>query len=145
MPNLLVTASMSLEDSKITDPFLGIDRRFLFSYRGRTNLGFRHDLPRWNLNYGLNWRNMFDGGRIRYDIDDIEYSGGDPFWSVFVEWVGFNNMTFRLDASRIVSNGEFCRERLRFIGRMSDGILEEIEDQCSTSGPTVSLRVNGTF
>jgi hypothetical protein len=145
MPNLLLTASMSLEDSEITDPFLGIDRRFLYSYRGRLNLGFRHDLPRWNLNYGLNWRNMFDGGRIRYDIDDIEYSGGDPFWSVFVEWVGFNNMTFRLDASRIMSSGEFCRERQRFIGRMSDGILEEIEDQCSTSGPTVSLRVNGTF
>jgi hypothetical protein len=88
---------------------------------------------------------MFDGGRIRYDIDDIEYSAGDPFWSMFVEWVGFNNMTFRLDASRIVNNGEFCRERQRFIGRMSDDILEEIEDQRGTSGPTVSLRVNGTF
>ena len=35
MPNLLVIASMSLEDSEITDPFLGIDRRFLFSSRGQ--------------------------------------------------------------------------------------------------------------
>ena len=145
MPNLLATASLSLEDSEITDPFLGIDRRFLFSFRGRTNFGFRHDIPRWNLNYGGNWSNFFDGGRLRYDIDDIELSSGDPFWSVFVEWVGFNNMTFRLDALRIINNGENCRERLRYAGRISSGILEEIEDQCSTSGPTVSLRVNGTF
>ena len=145
MPNMLVTASVSLEDSKIIDPFLGIERRMLFSYRGRTSMGFRHDLPNLNLNYGLNWMNMFDGGRERYDIDDIELSGGDPFWSVFVEWVGFSNLTFRLDANRIVSAGEFCRERQRFVGRISDGILEEIEDQCSSSGPTVSLRVTGTF
>ena len=145
MPNLLVTASMSLEDSEIEDPFLGIDRRFLYSYRGRTSLGFRHDIPRWNLNYGLNWMNMFDGGRLRYDIDDIELSAGDPFWTVFVEWIGFNDITFRLDAMRIINNGELCRERQRFVGRISSGIIEEIEDQCSTSGPTVSLQVNGTF
>ena len=145
MPNLLVTGSLSLEDSEIEDPFLGIDRRFLYSYRGRTSLGFRHDIPRWNLNYGLNWMNMFDGGRLRYDIDDLELSAGDPMWSVFVEWIGFNDMTFRLDAMGIINNSELCRERQRFAGRISSGIIEEIEDQCSTSGSTVSLRVNGTF
>jgi hypothetical protein len=145
MPNLLVTGSLSLEDSEIEDPFLGIDRRFLYSYRGRTRLGFRHDIPRWNLNYGLNWMNMFDGGRLRYDIDDLELSAGDPMWSVFVEWIGFNDMTFRLDAMGIINNSELCRERQRFAGRISSGIIEEIEDQCSTSGSTVSLRVNGTF
>ncbi len=145
MPNLLLTAFITAEDSEITDPFLGIDRRFLYSYRGQTNLGFRHDITRWNLNYGLNWINRWDGNRARYDIDDIELSGGDPFWSGFVEWRGFNNMTFRLDLSRIISDSEFCRERLRFIGRISDGVLEEIEDQCSSSGSSLALSINGTF
>ena len=145
MPNLLVTGAFSAEDSKITDPFLGIERRFLFSYRGRTSLGFRHDIPSWNLNYGLNWMNQFDGGRIRYDIDDIELSGGDPFWTSFVEWKGFADLTFRVDVMRFFNDGEFCRERQRFVGRISSGVLEEIEDQCSSSGRSVSLRVNGTF
>jgi hypothetical protein len=54
-------------------------------------------------------------------------------------------MTFRLDLSRIFNDSEFCRERQRFVGRISNGILEEIEDQCSSSGSSVSLRVNGTF
>lgn len=145
MPNLLLTASLSAEDSKITDPFLGIERRMLGSFRGRNTLGFRHDITRWNLNYGVNWSNLWDGNRRRYDIDDIELSAGDPFWSAFVEWVSPNNMTFRLDALRIINNGQFCRERQRFVGRISSGIIEEIEDQCTASGPTVSLRVSGTF
>jgi len=145
MPNLLITAVQEMEDSKIKDPFLGTERRMLFSWRGRNTLGFRHDIPSLSINYGVNWSNLFDGNRTRYDIDDIEYGAGDPFWGAFVEWVSPANMTFRLDAQRIVSNGEFCRERQRYVGRISSGILEEIEDQCSTSGPTVSLSVTGTF
>jgi outer membrane receptor for ferrienterochelin and colicins len=145
MPNLLVTAVQEMEDSKIKDPFLGTERRMLFSWRGRNTLGFRHDIPSLSFNYGVNWMNMFDGNRTRYDIDDIEYGAGDPFWGAFVEWVSPTNMTFRLDAQGIVSNGEFCRERQRYVGRISSGILEEIEDQCSTSGPTVSLSMTGTF
>jgi len=145
MPNLLVTAVQEMEDSKIKDPFLGTERRMLFSWRGRNTLGFRHDIPNLSLNYGVNWMNMFDGNRARYDIDDIEYGAGDPFWGAFVEWVSPTNMTFRLDAQQIVNNGEFCRERQRYAGRISSGILEEIEYQCSTSGPTVSLSMTGTF
>lgn len=145
MPNLLINASFTAEDSKITDPFLQIERRMLGSFRGRNNLGFRHDLPNINLNYGINWNNLWDGNRKIYDLIDIELSSGDPFWSAFVEWVSPQNITFRLDAMRIINNGEFCRERQRFAGRISSGILEEIEDQCTTSGPTVSLRVTGTF
>ena len=145
MPNLLVTASFSAEDSKIEDPFLGTERRFLFSYRGSTELGFRHDIPAWNLNYGVSWNNTFDGNRIRIDIDDIELSAGDPYWQSFVEWRGPLNMTYRLNARRLVNDGEFCRERQRFVGRVSNGIIEEIEDQCSSSGREVSLSVNGTF
>ncbi|MDG2140319.1 MAG: TonB-dependent receptor plug domain-containing protein [Gammaproteobacteria bacterium] len=145
MPNLLVTATQEMEDSKIKDPFLGIDRRMLSSWRGRNTLGFRHDLPSLSLNYGLNWFNMFDGSRIKYDIDDIEYGAGDPLWVAFLEWVSPGNTVFRLDAERIVNNGEFCRERQRFVGRISSGVLEEIEDQCFKSGSVIALRITGTF
>lgn len=145
MPNLLITANFNAEDSKIRDPFLGIDRRMDFSWRGRFNLSFRHDIPQYNLNYGMSWRNSFDGNRKTYDLIDIELIAGDPFWRAFVEWVSPQNVNFRLEADRIINNGEFCRERQRFVGRISSGILEEIEDQCSTSGPTVSLRITGTF
>ena len=144
MPNLLLTSRLNVEDSEVTDPFLGIKRRFTFNNRGRLSLGFRHDISLWNLNYGMQWNNSFDGNRKRYDIDDIELSAGDPFVLAFMEVVAFGGVTFRLDAIGF-NNGGFCRERQRFVGRISAGILEEIEDQCSSSGRQLSFKVNGTF
>lgn len=144
MPNLLLTSRLNVEDSEVIDPFLGIKRRFMFNNRGRLSLGFRHDISRWNMNYGMQWNNSFDGNRKRYDIDDIELSAGDPFVLAFMEVVAFGGTTFRLDATSF-NNSKFCRERQRFVGRISDGILEEIEDQCGGSGRQLSFRVNGTF
>ena len=145
MPNLLITVATSVEDSKIIDPILGVERRMMNSWRGRTNYAFRHDLPNLRLNYGMNVQDSFDGGRLRYDIDDIEYGRGDPLWGAFVEWISPQNITFRLEAQRIIEKAEMCRERRRFVGRISSGIIEEIEDQCNRSGPAITLRVTGTF
>jgi len=144
LPNLLVTARLNVEDSSITDPFLGIDRRFTNSGRGRLSLGFRHDISRWKMNYGVNWSNQFDGNRKRYDIDNIEVQAGDPFVMAFAEIVAFDGITFRFDAIGF-NNGEFCRERLRYVGRISSGVIKEIESQCGSSGRQLSLKVSGTF
>ena len=46
---------------------------------------------------------------------------------------------------KIIEKAEMCRERRRFVGRISSGIIEEIEDQCNRSGPVITLRVTGTF
>ncbi|MES3008736.1 MAG: TonB-dependent receptor plug domain-containing protein [Pseudomonadota bacterium] len=144
MPNLLVTANFQVRDSEIEDPFLGIDRRFTNYERGRLDLGFRHDVPQFNMNYGLSWNNRFDGNIKRYDIDDIELTSGDPMVMAFVEFVAFNGTTFRFDARNATDNLQ-CRERQRFTGRISAGILEEIEDQCGGSGRVMSLKINGSF
>ena len=144
MPNLLITSRLNLEDSKITDPFLGIERRMRYKDRGRWSLGFRHDISRWNLNYGLNWRAEFNGNSKLYDIDDIELSSRDPFTNAFVEVIAFGGTTFRLDAFSF-NNAKDCRERQRFVGRISAGILEEIEDQCGSSGIRLALSISGTF
>lgn len=144
MPNLLLTSGLSVVDSEIEDPFLGIDRRFARMSRGRLSLGFRHDVPSWNMNYGLSWSNRFDGNEKRYDIDDVETYLGQPTTNAFVEFVDSRGTTYRFDARDATSNLQ-CRERHRFVGRISAGILEEIEDQCSRSGRVVSLKINGTF
>lgn len=144
LPNLLVTSGLSVQDSEITDPFLGIDRRFAFHNRGRFSLGFRHDITRWNLNYGVSWNNRFDGNMKRYDIDDVELFAGDPMANAFVEFVDSRGMTYRFDARNMTDNLQ-CRERQRFVGHIADNILEEIEDQCGGSGMVVSFKLNGTF
>ncbi len=144
LPNLQLTASVTVEDSDITDPFLGTGPRFQFNIRGSSGFGFRHDLPQWRMNWGGFWSNRFDGNNKRFDIDDIELAAGDPFPTMFVEYVGARGTTYRFDVSRPF-DGKGCRERQRFVGRISSGILEEIEDRCSGSGRTLSLKVSGTF
>lgn len=144
MPNLLLTTQFNVQDSEVTDPFLGFDRRFALNDRGRLTLGFRHDIPSLRMNYGLTWNNRFDGGRKRYDIDDIEQTAGDPNVQAFVEWVAFGGLTFRFDARNITDNLQ-CRERHRYLGAITSGIIEEYEDQCGGAGRTLALRVNGTF
>ena len=144
MPNLLLTSRLNVRDSSITDPFLGIERRFERYGRGRLNLGFRHDVPKWNMNYGLEWSNRFDSNEKIYDIDDIADFIGEPNTTAFVQFVDSRGITYRFDARNATSNLQ-CRERQRYIGRINTGILEEIEDQCATSGRVVSLKINGTF
>jgi len=144
MPNLLVTSNWSVQDSKITDPFTGVDRRFAHYGRGRWTLSFRHDLPEWNLNWGSSWSNRFDGNEKIYDIDDVLDLTGEPNLSLFAEWISPGGTSWRLDA-RDVGNSEQCRERIRFIGRRAAGILEEIENRCSVRGVVTSLKITGTF
>lgn len=144
LPNLLVTSRFNVQDSSITDPFLGIDRRFARFGRGRFNLGFRHDVPQWNMNYGLEWSNRFDDNEKFYDIEDVESYVGEPNTNAFVQFVDSRGITYRFDARNATSNLQ-CRQRTRFVGHIAANILEEIEDQCATSGRVVSLKINGTF
>ena len=144
MPNLLLTSSVTVQKSTITDPFLQIDRRFQFDARGFNSMGFRHDILRWNFNWGAQWLNRHDDNNKRYDVDDIELVAGDPRLMLFGEYKDRRGITYRLDVSGAL-NGLGCRERQRFVGRISEGILEEVEDRCSNSGRVLTFKVTGTF
>ncbi|MDA1371655.1 MAG: TonB-dependent receptor plug domain-containing protein [Proteobacteria bacterium] len=144
LPNVLVTGTTNVRDSQVTDPFLDITRRFNNYHRGEFNVGFRHDVPQWRMNWGLQMRNRFDGNTKRWDIDDIEDDHADPYVTGFLEVIAFDDITFRLDA-RNLTDVEICRDRTRYVGHIANDILEEIEFMCYGTGPTVSLKVSGTF
>ena len=144
LPNLLVTSTYNLQDSEVTDPFLGIKRRFQNYQRGRFTLTFRHDLPSIRTNWGMQYFDRVDGGMSRYDIDDIEKSVGEPRINFFLEHVDSRGITYRFDAGGL-SNGQQFRDRYRYVGRTSANILEEVEYQHSGSGIAYTFKINGTF
>lgn len=144
LPNLLVTSTYNLQDSEITDPFLGIKRRFQNYQRGRFTLEFRHDLPSIRSNWGMQYFDRVDGGMSRYDIDDIEKSVGEPRVNLFLEHVDRRGITYRFDAGAI-TNGQQFRERYRYVGRISDNVLEEYEDWHQGQGIQYSFKINGSF
>jgi hypothetical protein len=144
LPNLLVSPSFIVQDSQVTDPFLKVERRFQSYIRGQWRLTMRHDIPEWRFNWGLQNFDRVDGGLFRYDVDDIEFEIGDPRYNLFAEYVDSRGLTHRLDIGN-VSNNVRCRRRTRFVGRISDNILEEIEGQCTTTGVELSFKVTGNF
>jgi outer membrane receptor for ferrienterochelin and colicin len=144
LPDLLVSPSLLVQDSQVTDPFLGIERRFQSHMRGQFRLTVRHDIPQWRFNWGFQNFDRIDGGLYRYDVDDIEFEIGDPRYNLFAEYVDTRGLTYRIDIQN-ASNNVRCRRRTRFAGRISDNILEEIENQCTNTGLDFSLKVSGTF
>lgn len=144
-PGILVTSGLQLEDSSVTDPFLGIDRRLRQGGRGSFRLGYRHDLPVHSLNYGFNFNHSFKGNRKAFDVDKIEdYNSGD-FMTTFVEMVGPMGLTYRFETMNLLT-GERCRERSRYLGgTIATGYLNEIEDSCSDTGIKYAIKIRGTF
>ena len=144
MPNLLVSTSLSLADSEIRDPLTGQNRRMSHHGRGRASLSFRHDIPRLSLNWGASMRDNFDGNTKIYDVDDLLTMRAEPGLSLFAEWISPAGTSWRWDA-RDIGNPEQCSDRTRYVGRLSVGILEEIEKRCSIRGLIMSLKITGTF
>ena len=142
---ILVTSRLSVEDSSVIDPFLGIDRRFSRQGRGEARIGFRHDFPARNFNYGFNWSHNLRDGRIAYDIDKIEdYNSGD-FVRLFAETQGWGELIYRFEVFNPMENKR-CRVRSRYLGgTIATGYLSEIEDSCSHTGPTIALKIRGTI
>ncbi|MCH7671969.1 MAG: TonB-dependent receptor [Proteobacteria bacterium] len=145
LPDILVTAGIQVEDSSVTDPFLGIDRRLRRQGRGNTNLSFRHDLVARQLNYGFTYRKEIPGNRKVFDIDKIESFAQDAFVILFLEVQGWAGLTYRFEATNI-HESERCRVRSRYIdGTIASGTLNEIEDSCSHTGEKYAIKIRGTF
>jgi len=144
LPNLLVSSTLNLQDSAVTDPFLGIKRRFQNYQRGRFGIQFRHDIPVWRMNWGMDLFNRVDRNMKRFDIDDIESTVRDPRINLFVEHVDSFGLTWRFDGGGLI-DGAQCRDRKRFEGKISSGILKEVEHQCSRPGTTYTVKVSGSF
>lgn len=142
-PNMLFTARIDVEDSSVTDPFTGADRRLSRRGRGNTSIGLRHDIPSRNLNWGFNVSKGIDGANVSYDIDKTESYEGDPFYFAWIETVGWANLTYRFE---LRDGGTRCRLRTRYDNRaVDDAAFREVENSCFTTGAVLALKVRGTF
>ncbi len=145
LPNLLLTSRVEVEDGSVIDPFLGVDRRLSRQGRGSYRLGFRHDLTAQNINYGLNFNDSFEGGRIAYDVNKIEDYDAQPFIMAFLELRGPWDLTYRFEATN-THESERCRIRSRYVGgTIGTGILDEVETSCSHAGEKYAIKIRGTF
>ena len=146
LPNALFNTGIRLRDSEYIDPFLGTKRRQEGNGRWSLNMGYRHDMPEFQMSYGLNYGNNSNGGsgRTQVDIFDTEQRIESPWLSAWVEKRAFGNVQLRLESNNITDN-QWCRQRVRYDGRTADGIVEEIENYCNGNGMELRFRVTTTF
>ncbi|MGM0632809.1 MAG: TonB-dependent receptor plug domain-containing protein [Pseudomonadota bacterium] len=144
LPDAIVTAGVQVEDSEVTDPFLGIDRRLQRHGRGSVSLGFRHDITRQNITYGFDYRDSFNDGLKRYDIQQIESFNADAFMVAYLQKVAFGGVTFRLESMNFLDTGR-CRIRTRYPERIRETIPSLIEDSCSNAGRKYAIKIRSTF
>ena len=146
VPNALLTLGLSLQDSQVTDPFLGTQRRLRRNGRWFGRANFRHDITEYNFSYGFSYFNFArDGsGLTQIDINDTETDIGEYGLNFFAEKQAFNGVTFRFDIQN-ANNQIRCRERVRFVGTTAAGIVEEVEDSCNGTGVKYALKIRQTF
>ena len=145
LPQALVTAALTMQAAKFEDdPFVPYSHRFPPYDRGSLRVTYRHDLPVYNMSYGVTYNARAYDGRYIYE-NDSRFTWIVPAnLSAFVETVGFAGLTYRLEGGNL-SDFESCALRRRYDGYMRNGIIKEIENNCSTTGPQVAFKVRGTF
>ena len=140
----LLTGGLLVQKAEISDPLIAKKRRVVPYDRGNIRLGFRHDVSRWNLNYGFNYRDGIDGNRPFWDIDNVLFIGSSSNLMVFVEKAGWRGLTFRFEAINALDHVR-KQERRRFNGYLRDEILSEIERFYVTDGIRYTFKVRATF
>jgi outer membrane receptor for ferrienterochelin and colicins len=146
LPQAVVTGGLLVQDSKIFSPLIGKNRKVVPFDRGNVRIGFRHDVPAQNFNYGFNYRDGIDGNRPFYDIDNVIWIGSGMFsnLSLFAEKINVGRFTYRFEVDNLL-NQDACQERRRFNGYLREGDVREIERFCTTNGVRFTIKVRATF
>ena len=142
LPNAIISATLGLFDSEITDPFL--NEKVRIGGRGFGNLGFRHDVTSLGMSYGFDVRYPIHGGRDDIDITTITRNDGQPSLDLFVQKVWFDDWTFRLESDNTLDESE-CRYRERYSPTTISGDIRLIQDSCSSRYRRLILSVQTTF
>ncbi len=145
LPQALLTASATIQESEFhNDPLITTEHGFPPYDRGNYRVSYRHDLPEYQLNYGLTYVGRWQGGRILYDVDN-RYNLALPHdLTLYVEKVGFAGLTYRFEAINMTDH-ETCPKRVRYDGNILNGIAKEYEYGCSTTGRRFAFKVRGNF
>ncbi len=145
LPRGLLTAALTMQNASYeNNTFAPVNMRFPPYDRGSLRVGYRHDLPEYNMSYGVTYNARAHDGRYIYENDSRLTWIIPTNLSAFVEMVGFAGLTYRLEGSNL-ADFEACALRRRYDGYIRDGVIKEIERNCSVTGSQFALKVRGTF
>lgn len=145
LPQALFTSSVTVQESEFHKHVL-VDKEYGFPPydRGSVRFSYRHDLPQYQLNYGLSYNKRIDEGRMAYDVDNRYSIATGSDLTFYIEKVGFAGLTYRFEAQNL-EDYSMCPMRRRYEGSIRDDVLKEIEFICSNTGRRFAFKVRGNF
>ncbi len=145
LPQALLTAAATIQESEFhNDPLIRSEHGFAPYDRGNYRVSYRHDLPQYQMNYGMTYIGRWQGGRILYDVDNRYNLALAHDLTFYVEKLGFAGLTYRFEAANLTDH-ETCPKRVRYDGNILNEIAKEYEFTCSTTGRRFAFKVRGNF
>lgn len=145
-PNLLISGTSMMRASEVIDPFTQQKRRLVPNDRGFQTIAVRHNLPQWNLNYGIDYFDAPQGNRPLFDINRIDHIDNREDLSFFIERNSISslNLLARFEIRNSLDRG-MCTDRFRYDDVISIGNIIEIERRCNERGSLYVFQLRGTF
>jgi hypothetical protein len=156
LPNAEIRFSGLWQETDVTDPVTGENRRFSAEKDWNYNVSFRHDLPEHKFAWGASTLGQSDRREFRV-VEDILFDRPGARFDLFVEspaWIP--GVTVRLSASNIFHPEETRTRTFYQVDPLdavapprSTGNVRQIEERKQKGGPegtqVFSVRMSGTF
>jgi hypothetical protein len=135
---------IAAEDSSVTDPLTGLDRRFSAGLVNSYTIDFRHDIPNSNWAWGGSAVGYRESANFRLNqISHFTEAGPDV--EAFIEHKDILGLTVRADVKNLLSSD--LRNVRNLFGGSSRAVGSFIgsESRVRTPAPRYGISISGTF
>jgi outer membrane receptor protein involved in Fe transport len=147
IPNAELRFSGMYQETEVTDPQTGEDRRFSSERDWTYNVAYRQELPELKAAWGASAAGLSDRLEYKY-LEQIAFDRPTTRFDVFVETTQFFGVTIRGTFANMF-HPEETRIRTFYTGSRASGLIARTEERKQKGGPdgtqVITLRVSGTF
>lgn len=143
LSNARLQARVSFDQSGVTDPLTGQDRRISGRIQFGCGVSFNQDLRGGRWSYGFDHGCNLDDP-VQYRIREVRYIEEEPFVTVYGQWKPRPDLTLRLDLGN-ATDRESRRERFVHSGPRNTAPLSFREERGTRMSPWLFVQVRKTF
>ena len=143
LSNARLQARVSFDQSRLTDPLTGQERRIGGRLPFGCGVSFNQDLGGGRWSYGFDHGCNIDDP-IQYRIREVRYIEDEPFVLVYGQWKPRPDLTLRVDVGN-ATDRESRRERFVHAGPRNAAPLSFREERGESASPWVFIQLRKTF
>jgi hypothetical protein len=140
LKGVILSGTATWRKSRVTDPTTGDNRRISGLHAFDAELHLTHDLPQWNVSWGIDAYPLARELFFRFNEIDTNRVGGSA--DLYVDYKPRPDLALRL---QVFTANDYDVERAIFFGPRDLFSLRSQDIQKRTFGPLIFIRVRKTF